>query len=66
MVYLLQRLVQDTQGKSSATSKPEDEPETLMSMSMKHFQLRYMPQLLALTIIFFFLSTQAKAKGKMN
>lgn len=27
MAYLHQRLAQDTQGKSSATSKPEDEAE---------------------------------------
>lgn len=52
--------------KASLALRPslQMKPETLILMSMKHFQLHYMPQLLASTINFFFYSSKNKGENE--
>lgn len=67
MVYLHQRVVQDTQGKASATSKPEDEAGNSHEHGNETLPITLHATIISIDYHFFFsLSTPLRVKGKMN
>lgn len=66
MVYLHQRLTQDTQRKSSATSKPEDEAKNSHEHVNETLPITSHATIISIDYQFLFLSTQVRIKRKMN
>lgn len=64
MVYLHQRLAQDTRGKSSATSQPGDEAGNSRARVNETLPITLHATIISIDYQFFFLSIQVGIKGK--
>lgn len=64
MVYLHQRLAQDTQGKSSATSKPEDEAGNSRELGNETLPITLHATIISIDYQFFLSFYSSKSKGE--